>query len=110
MADCDATIINLAGVEGFLEAIKEQFPALAEMTSYKIKTCEDAIELIKASNRDGYKDGFARGYEAAVRESPQIVRCKDCQHHFRDLCTNMDGACYQSFVDDDWYCADGERE
>ena len=54
------------------------------------KTRKDALELLKGQQ--------------------EIVRCKDCQHHFRDQCTNMDGACYQSFVGDDWFCADGELE
>jgi hypothetical protein len=40
-----------------------------------------------------------------------IVRCKDCQHRhsLTGICVNIDGACFQSYVGDDWFCADGER-
>ena len=42
----------------------------------------------------------------------EIVRCKDCKHWYplAKTCNNVDGACCQSYVADDWFCADGERE
>jgi hypothetical protein len=35
----------------------------------------------------------------------EIVTCKDCKHNRDGVCPN-----YRHFVDDDFYCADGERE
>lgn len=42
----------------------------------------------------------------------QVVRCKDCKHWYplTKTCNNVDGACCQSYVADDWYCADGARK
>lgn len=42
----------------------------------------------------------------------RLVRCKDCKHWYplTKTCNNIDGACCQSYVADDWFCADGERK
>lgn len=47
-----------------------------------------------------------------LKEQEAVVRCKDCKHR-----GNIDGYCYKrnnrmaaSFVEDDWFCADGERK
>ena len=89
MADRDATIRNLYGVIGFLEAIEKYFPRLAEMARYKIMTCSDAIELIN--------------------KSPEVIRCKDCRYFLADR-----GECVRHhfvihFSNGYWYCADGKR-
>ena len=34
----------------------------------------------------------------------EIVTCKDCKYNKNGVCPN-----YRHFVDDDFYCADGER-
>lgn len=34
----------------------------------------------------------------------EIVTCKDCKNNKNGVCPN-----YRHFVDDDFYCADGER-
>ena len=46
-----------------------------------------------------------------VRGYRELIRCKDCKYR-----GNIDGYCYKrnnrmaaSFVEDDWFCADGER-
>lgn len=35
----------------------------------------------------------------------EIVTCKDCKHNKNGICPN-----YRHFVDDNFYCADGERK
>ena len=47
-----------------------------------------------------------------LKEQPQIVRCKDCMYWYplTKTCNNVDGACCQSYVADDWFCADGKRD
>ena len=35
----------------------------------------------------------------------RIITCKDCKHNKNGVCPN-----YRHFVDDDFYCADAERE
>jgi hypothetical protein len=48
----------------------------------------------------------------ALKDRPQIVRCKDCKHWYplTKTCNNVDGACCQSYVADDWFCADGVKK
>ena len=42
----------------------------------------------------------------------ELIRCKDCRHWYplTKTCNNVDGACCQSYVADDWFCANGERK
>ena len=42
----------------------------------------------------------------------EVVRCKDCKHRhsLTGTCVNIDGVCFQNYVADDWFCADGERK
>ena len=46
-----------------------------------------------------------------AEELVRVVRCKDCKYWYplTKICNNVDGACCQSYVADDWFCADGER-
>ena len=64
----------------------------------------DRDELIKALQYD--RNQYQKGY--ADRDA-EIVRCKDCEHRhsLTGTCVNIDGACFQSYVGDDWFCADG---
>ena len=67
--------------------------------------------------------------EKALSEQPQIVRCKDCKHRPKEPDWETyedggdiefpDGKCpcqcssdryYSWYPDDDWFCADGERQ
>ena len=59
-----------------------------------------------------FQSGYIKGYHDAVMRCPDIVRCKDCKHRhsLTGTCVNIDGACFQSYVGDDWFCADGERK
>jgi len=42
----------------------------------------------------------------------ELVHCKDCKHWYplTKTCNNVDGACCQSYVADDWFCADGVKK
>jgi len=56
-----------------------------------------------------YEEGFHDGYRQAMREMPEIVRCKDCKHYEpnRLFECRLHGSCQPK---PDWYCADGERK
>ena len=79
---------------------------------------EKVIEIIKARINDDENDsegssGFicveideAKEIVALLKEQPQIVRCKDCKYRIDERCYGiLDG----NWVDNDWFCADGER-
>lgn len=71
----------------------------------------DALELLKVQKEELYKlDRENQLMLERMAEQPQIVRCKDCKHWYplTKTCNNVDGACCQSYVADDWFCADGE--
>jgi hypothetical protein len=56
-------------------------------------------------------DGFER-FENEYAPEGQLVRCKDCKYilagsHIRQCCRNMS---HWQKVDDDWFCAGGERK
>lgn len=42
-----------------------------------------------------------------------VVRCKDCKHCYAEGFVNVRNVCEKHYdfcnVDDDWFCADGER-
>ena len=51
------------------------------------------------------------GTECVLDMHP-LVQCKDCKHWYplTKTCNNVDGACCQSYVADDWFCADGVKK
>lgn len=59
---------------------------------------------------EGYAEGYRDGY---FKRDEEIVRCKDCIFHEKSIkgkgycCGTCDGL---GSVDDDWFCADGERK
>ena len=55
---------------------------------YYSKAIEDAITLLK--------------------EQPEIIRCKDCKHGVPGAC-GYGVDCDDTWHNDDWFCADGER-
>lgn len=79
----------------------------------KADAIKDALELLKVQKEELYKlDRENQLMLERMAEQPQIVRCKDCKHRYplTKTCNNVDGACCQSYVADDWFCADGERK
>ena len=87
MADIDTVIKGLEPIIGC--AKQEKWGAW-------IDTLEDALELLKE---------FAKDNDVPNK----IVRCKDCKHLG---CSNSHWFCkwLNRCVDDDWFCADGERK
>ena len=75
---------------------------------------EDALALLKeqANAYDYLQKQFFEVQDKLI-ERPQIVRCKDCKHRLlptgetRAECMARAG---WFPVDDDWFCADGERK
>ena len=47
----------------------------------------------------------------ALKEQPEVVRCKDCKHFdLKDSrCFNKKSPCRERMTGTRWYCADGER-
>lgn len=47
-----------------------------------------------------------------LKNMKPLVRCKDCEHSYEDLHGRVCayGRCLNCDVDDDWFCADGERK
>lgn len=90
--------------------------------SRKMYVDVDQDELLKALkyDRDQFNKGFRAGWDALEKE---IVRCKDCKHRPKgtganhdlefpdDLCPcGCEDYWYSWKPDDDWFCANGERE
>lgn len=47
-----------------------------------------------------------------IRKMPEIVRCKNCVHRFKDGENIVFNCCelnHNKVQADDWFCADGER-
>ena len=75
------------------------------MKEYKVPV-QSLIDHIKtAVDVDPWAKEMA---EELLKEQPQIVMCKDCKHLGY---TNEHWFCklLNRCVDDDWYCADGEK-
>ena len=49
---------------------------------------------------------------AMLKEQPQIVRCKDCKYKQKSYVADRQWWCnrLEKHCDDEWFCADGERE
>lgn len=59
------------------------------------------------------EDAFLMAIDAL--RQPEIVRCKDCKHYKESQqgvprTENRRYVCDEFNPDDDWFCADGERE
>ena len=77
----------------------------------------EALELIKEHTIETqvqYNQGFHDGYNQAMSEMPEIVRCKDCKYQSEPELGYTFGTCLirsgWSPVKDDWYCADGVKK
>ncbi len=65
---------------------------------------EDVLRIMRRAFDFDYNE------ETAVENLPtadvvEVVRCKDCKKYMTIHCT-CDGCC----INDEWYCADGERK
>ena len=50
---------------------------------------------------------------AALKEQPEIVRCKNCKHYddVTTECADIGSPCYRNgYCEPDWFCADGARK
>ena len=75
------------------KVIKERLGYLVDFGNEKklytvAEIAQDALELLK--------------------EQPQIVRCKDCKHWYKDECSHLCGLT-GDLRNADWFCADGKR-
>ena len=70
----------------------------------KVGIYVDKDELIKALKYD--REQYQKGYKD---RDDQIVRCNDCKHWDSEEheCSNKIGWFY---CDEEWFCADGEKE
>ena len=68
----------------------------AGFSSVTVRMIEDALDTIKD----------------ALKEQPEIVRCKDCKDRFNGRCYSRksDRVNFGVDVPDDWFCADGVRK
>lgn len=81
---------------------------------------ENAQAVLDGNGKDGGADGMAKMMNVVhTSERVDVVRCGNCKHYDRRCftCENDvllikidDCGCHPPFrVDDDWFCADGER-
>lgn len=79
----------------------------------------DKEEMIRALQYDrgqyqvGFEEGHIDGYNQAMSEMPDIVRCKDCKHFGRYYGESKNGVCNKLNIierSEDWFCADGEKK
>lgn len=73
----------------------------------------DALELLKEQENNlliQYEEGFHDGYKQAMREIPEIIRCKDCKHSGMINRDRLWCPARCEIVKDYWFCADGERQ
>lgn len=95
-------------------ALMERF---AEMQ--KVKPDEDGQEYAcNFRNMGGEPSTEWFAVEDAVENAPTVdavavVRCKDCKYCYAEGFVNVRNVCEKHYdfgnVDDDWFCADGER-
>lgn len=65
-----------------------------------------------------YNEGFHDGYNQAMSEMPEIVRCKDCKHvclcdaeeMFPDMPVYAKCTLSDEVHEPSWFCADGEMK
>ncbi len=54
------------------------------------------------------------GHNKSTVDAVPVVRCKDCKYCYAEGFVNVRNVCEKHYdfgnVDDDWFCADGERE
>lgn len=68
-------------------------------------TCNGSVESWNYVCSINLKDiDFNESERAEHCPLVEIVTCKDCKNNKNGVCPN-----YRHFVDDDFYCADGER-
>lgn len=78
---------------------------------YLISVNKDELIAALKYDRAQYDNGYADG--RAARDA-EIIRCKDCKHFEYAIRSNGWGecglgVCGRGFVEDEWYCANGER-
>lgn len=74
--------------------------------------------IFKTDDADKYKqieDECRKmiGHAKPTVDAVPVVRCKDCKHCYAEGFVNVRNVCEKHYdfgnVDDDWFCADGER-
>lgn len=81
----------------------------------------NALKLMKVAECAGHTIEYAAGWKRCVEycknDAPTVdavpVRCKDCKYCYAEGFVNVRNVCEKHYdfgnVDDDWFCADGER-
>ena len=92
---------------------------LEEVSDFFFEMYRKETDEYKAAKAKEYCD-IAEEALAALKEQPEIVRCKDCKHATMTsdgkLCkycamdTDDFGNPRDVYHDADWFCADGERQ
>lgn len=66
-----------------------------------------------ASGLYGLEDMIDAVIEQPTVDAVPVVRCKDCKYCYAEGFVNVRNVCEKHYdfgnVDDDWFCADGER-
>lgn len=72
----------------------------------------DRLEYILYNRSRLFMDGYDRGYNDAKSECQDIVHCNDCKHAAPTMFAEGRLHCkrYGNLHDQNWFCADGERE
>ena len=78
------------------------------------------LEDIVYENKKAYDNGYVKGFHDALKEHPQIVRCKDCKYGYciNPSCDEKEKIyeCMKYPIANlrithkpDWFCADGKQ-
>ncbi len=96
-------------IEMIIEDIDQKMTDGVVQMIQKVHINVDKDELIKALQYD--RNQYIKGYYDGINDS-QIIRCKDCKHRDPEdkKCDCGHGIIWQLPRDDNWFCADGERE
>ena len=75
---------------------------------------ERQLQDIVYETKKAYDSGYVKGFHDALKEHPQIVRCKDCVCYKDCIFWNGSHAkCCEKhslYPDENWFCADGKRK
>lgn len=74
----------------------------------------DEDDWYEAQAKDAMKDDIEIVNKQPTVDAVPVVRCRECKYCYSEGFVNVRNVCEKHYdfgnVDDDWFCADGERK
>ena len=107
------TPVQLCDAMPTIDAVEKRIDGLQKLVDINTKRCEELRKQLRDAHESYEKHINELEAQLHTIDAVEVVRCKDCKYCYAEGFVNVRNVCEKHYdfgnVDDDWFCADGER-